>query len=715
MSNTKWNKKEVPPELVKDISAKYNCDLLSASILARRGITKGADICFFLEDDLRYLHNPFDLPGMEDAVDRILAALEEGEKVLVFGDRDVDGISGTALLAGYLESIGMDVSWRLPSGDDPYGLSLAVLDEFYAANGTLIITVDCGISNHTEVSRANELGIDVIITDHHNPQETLPDALAIVNPKLESSIYPFRDLAGCGVVYKLVSALRFARKSSLYAQPLCLLNVRPANDSWIIEVIKTRNLSVIANLTETLVTEPGGDRSIISISSTRLPAFLEGQQILVWDAPLQKRLFNKLFGSSVEISMMDIAPEIGKEITAAAGKSLLRIRELSKVAKYSDREAEEIDVFFSLFTSFIRKKEKIIDDDDLTDLQLVSLGTIADIMPLKNENRIIVKQGLKSLMERPRLGLSDILYKLELMGKKIGAAEVSWQLTPAINSAGRMGNPGKAAALFLEKDADTREILADEIIAMNEERKKLGVEIWAMVEPMAEESLESFSNNFALVYGENIPRGVTGIMANRMAGRFKTPSLAASFGEVITGSLRSIRGYDLRFLLEPCADIFIDWGGHDYAAGFSMVKDNWPEFITRLKNAAAGMELEKIPDEEVLIIDAELPLSFMNPDIFDVVDLFEPYGEENEALNFMVKGARIESINLMGKPEAKHVKLTLDMGRHKWPAVYWQAADKAKHEFDLNDKVDLCFRITRNWFNGKETPQLIVNDLKRSG
>ena len=473
----KWEKKEIPPELVKNLSARFNCDLLSASILARRGINKADDICFFLEDDLRYLHNPYYLPGMEDAVERILAAKDEGEKVLVFGDRDVDGISGTALLAGHLKGMGLDTDWRIPTGDDAYGLSMIAIEEFASAGGTLIITVDCGISNIAEIKKAGEFGIDVIITDHHNPREEVPEAYAIINPKLESSAYPFRDLSGCAVAYKLVCALRFAAKSSLYNQSVCLLNVRPANDSWIIEIAKLKNLAVAGVLVETIALNPGDAHSIISIVNTRIPAFLEGQQILAWDSRQQKKSLARIFGTSVEINMLDIAPEIGREIPAVSGKSLLRIRELSRIARYSEKELSELDIFISLFTSFINKKEKIIDEDDPGNLQLACLGTIADIMPLKNENRIIVRRGLKSLIERPRSGLSELLFKLELSGRQLSAGDISWQLTPVINSAGRMGNPRKAVSLLLEEDGGIRDKLAAEIIKMNEERKKLGSEI----------------------------------------------------------------------------------------------------------------------------------------------------------------------------------------------------------------------------------------------
>jgi single-stranded-DNA-specific exonuclease len=703
----KWEKKDVSPELVKSISSKYGCDLLTASILVRRNLVSGEEIRYFLEDDVRHIRNPFELPGMEDAVERILAAKEEGEKVLISGDRDVDGITGTALIAGFLSSLGMDVKARLPCGDEPYGLSLDAVEEFAAGHGTLIITVDCGISNTAEVKRAAELGVDVIITDHHNPQEEIPPALVIVNPKLKG--YPFRDLAGCSVAYKLVSALRFALKSDLYGQSVCLLNTRPANDSWIIEIAKLRNLVLIDSLTETVLT------GMVGIGNTRLPAFLEGQQILAWDAALQKRTLSTVFGNGVEIYVQDIAGEIGKEIPSVAGKSLVRIKELSRIAKYQDKETGELDVLVYLFSSFVWQREKLFSSDDRDDLQLACLGTLADIMPLKDENRIIVKQGLLSITEKPRPGISDLLFKLDLSGKRIGTTDISWMLSPTINAAGRMGQPQKALDLLLEKDNLIRDRLAAELVSMNEERKKLGEEIWTIVEPQASETIKTYHDKLVLAFGPTIPRGVTGIMANRLLNRFKVPSLVVSFGEsVFVASLRSVRGYDLKLLLEPCADLFIDWGGHDFAAGFSLAKENWEPFLEYLKSASSGINLEDDTDGETLTVDAELPLSHLTPDIFSLLDRFDPYGEGNEPLTFMAKKLRIAEISLMGKPEAKHVKLTLDTGRHKWPAVYWQAAEKVKRDFDLGDSVDLVFRVNRNWFKGIETPQLIVNDLRRS-
>ena len=715
----RWEKKAIAGEQVKELSAKYGCDLLTASVLARRGVLSGDAIKFILEDDLRYLRNPFELPGMEDAVERILAARDEGEKVLVFGDSDVDGITGTVLLTEYLAGLGLDVTWRIPGGEDAYGLSMEAVEEFSANFGTLIITVDCGISRLAEVRRANELSIDVIVTDHHEPQEELPEALVILNPKLKNTTYPFKDLSGCGVAFKLVSALRFAEKSDLYGQPICLVNTRPVNDAWIVEAARVRNLAVIATLTETVV--PG----MVPIGDTRLPEFLEGQQILVWDAPLQKRAMANLFGTGVEIEMMDISQEIGKEVPQVSGKSLLRVKELSTVAKYSDSEVSELDVFVNLFRSFIWKREKIPSTDESRDLQLAALGTIGDIMPLLDENRIIVKGGLKSLApdgsslagSGPRPGIAELLDKLGLSGSRFDAKDISWKLCPTINAARRMGNPQKAAELFFEKDPLARQKLATELLEMNRQRKLLEEEICGLVEPMTQSSLDEYDGKLVLVYGEQINKGVTGLIAQRLARRFKVPALAVCFaGDTCTGSIRSARGYVISGLLEQFGDMFIDSGGHEFAGGFSLTKDNWPAFIERLKVVARAIEFPEDGEKQSTNIDAELPPDYLNPELlFKLMDRFAPYGNENEPLAFMAKNLVVEALDFIGKNESKHLKMTLAGGKYKWPALFWDAASRVVNkEFGKGDSVDVVFNISRDWYKGIATPQMMICDLKRS-
>ena len=708
----KWDKKEISPELVKEISTKYGCDLLTASILARRGICSGDSIRYFLEDDLLSLRNPFAMDGMEDAAERILAAKEEGEKVLIFGDSDVDGITGTALLAGYLESLGLDVTWRIPTGDESYGLSLDAVENFAAKDGTLIITVDCGISRFAEIKRARELSIDVIVTDHHEPQEELPEALVIVNPKLKDSSYPFRNLAGCGVAFKLVCALRFAQKSELYGQQICLLNTRPANDAWIIEIARMRNLIVTKTLTEVIV--PGA----VSIGDTRLPEFLEGQQILCWDAALHKQAFAKLFGKSIEVGMLDIAPQIGKMIPQTANQSLLRIKELSKIAKYSEKELSELDVFINLFTSYAMLCAKNSADTEAEnyDIQLAALGTIADIMPLLDENRIIVRRGIEALKKKPRADLLQLLQKLDIAGRPFDTKDISWKLCPAINAARRLGSAETAAALFFEKDPSKREKLAGELADMNESRKDLEEETWAVIESMAYKSFEENEKKLVLFYSDKINKGVTGLMAQRSVRIFNVPSIAISIGrEICTGSVRSARGFNVQVLFEQWQDIIIDAGGHKAAGGFSIEMKHWETLLERIREFAISMEFEEEQAEENIQIDAELPHDFLSPDILKIIDTFEPYGNYNEQLIFMAKKLSVKEINFIGKPESKHLKLSLDAGKYKWPALYWQNADRVHNkEFGINDKVDIAFNVTRDFYKGNEIPQIIILDLKKS-
>jgi single-stranded-DNA-specific exonuclease len=704
-----WEKRDIPQDAVKEMSAKFGCDPLTASILLRRGVAEGEDVLYYLEDDKRYLHNPFLLPGMEDAVERILAAKEEGEKVLVFGDRDVDGITSTTLLTSSLRGAGLDARWRIPQGDEQYGLSSAVVEEAARDEVTLIITVDCGISNFAEVDRANDLGIDVIITDHHNPQESMPDALAIVNPKLEGSAYPFREICGCAVAYKLVSALRFALNSKSYGLPLCLLNVRPSNEAVIIEVAKMRNLAVVKTLSETIV--PG----TVSVTDTRLPEFLSGQQILVWDAGPQRKMLAAAFGKGVDFNLFDTAPEIAKEIPGVAGKSLLRLREGSKLARYSGKPLSEIDVFCNLFVSYMRKRDNLTGGDDDELLQLAALGTVADIMPLENENRVIVRAGLKSLNAKARSGVSSLISKLDLVGRMLSIHDIAWKIGPALNAAGRMGQAEKAAALLLSEDRAEREQLAGEIVLMNEERKRIGDEGWKIALPLAEESRTRYNDTFVVAASEEIHRGVTGIIANRLMKRFNVPAMVVNItGGTAVGSLRSMRGYGLTGLLETCADLFIDRGGHDYAAGFTLDMANWPSLLERIERLSVSIELDESADD-VIAIDAELPPSYLKPDLYKTVDRFEPFGNENPGLVFLSRGLTLSEPAFIGKLEANHVKFTLDAGAHKWPCVYWDAADKAGKDFSDGDRVDAVFNVVRDYFGGKERHQLVIIDVQRTG
>ncbi len=704
-------KKDIAPEQVRELCGRFSCDPLTASILARRNITSGSDILYYLENDLRFLHSPFLLSGMEDAVDRILAARDEGEKVLIFGDRDVDGITSTTVLHRCLKELGVDVSWRIPSGEDTYGLSMKAVEEFAANYGTLIITVDCGISNNLEIDRAVELGIDVIVTDHHNPPENLPKATIIIDPKLPGDDYPFPFISGCAVAFKLATALRFAQ-NELYKQELCLLDVRPVNDAYTIDCVKLVNMTERSRLTETIT--PG----MVRIEDTRLMQFLRGQQILVWDAELQQKQLAKIFGTGVEFNMMDLRPEISTEIPAVRNASLLRVKEMSKILRYREGIQSEMDGFCNLFVTYIQKKTANSQNNKKIqeDLQLVMLAALADIMPLQNENRILVRQGLEALNSgQPIDGLKELLARLNLLGKRIGSTDISWNVVPVLNAAGRLGRSELAVQLFLSETSQQRDAIAEEIIQLNKDRRQLGTDAWGYVERQAYENFDKYNKKLVVVVDPRIHRGISGILAAQLVKVFGVPAVAITILEDGTaiGSVRSTRGFDVTPMLDSCGNLFLNHGGHNYAAGFSLNKENLDALLQHFLDYTPVIELED-NDQQLVQADAEIPHSYLTPDLLKITNLFEPYGESNPPLTFFSRRLKIVTADIIGKGEKKHLKLILAGGKHKWPALYWNAAERLGTDFAPGDTIDLVYRVERNVFNGMESAQMVVQEVERS-
>lgn len=703
----KWSKADIDKERVRRIAEQYDIDVLTAAILVRRGVESAEEIKFYLENDLLFTHNPFLFTEMEDVVDRILQAAAEGEKVKIFGDRDVDGITSTVLLKEGLEKLGLEVGWALPLGNDPYGLTMEVVEEFAREAGELLITVDCGISNLKEISRLADLGVDTIVIDHHNPQEELPPALAIIDPKMEESGYPFRDLAGCGVVAKLLWALEFSQ-TELYKQEIVLLHTRPGNDTVILEAVKLSNLVEVDRVSENLV--PG----IVRPDQTRVAGFLMDTQIIVYDEPVHRKLLRKAFGPGVDINLIDAAPEIWKVFPALKGLSLLKIRDRSRTNRYQNSLVSEIDIFINLFSSYVVHRYPALSSEYERNLDLVALGTLADLMPLSGENRLLVKRGMAQLNTVERFGIHELLLQQRLLGKKISTTDVGWQISPAINATGRLGVPDKAAELFMTTDGEYRRKLAEEIIALNRQRKKLGESAWNKILPKAEKSLEKLGGRMVLVKDGAIHRGITGIIAARLVQYFGVPAtVIARLDTHLVGSMRSIKGFHLKEFLYKFEDIFIDYGGHDYAAGFSLDHDRYDEFEQRFSETVHLIKPQE-QEEDTIEIDAELPLKYLNPQLHSLVEQFEPYGEENPPIVFLARGLKVVNLDIVGKSGQPHAKLLLDSGSFKWPAIFWRAGDRVGKDFSMGDDVDIVFRLGRNYFQNTETSQLTILDLKRS-
>lgn len=707
---SEWFKKQISKTQVESVSKKYSLDPITASIMVRRGITSGRDILYYIEDDLRFQHSPFMFAAMEDAVDRILDAKEENEKVLIFGDRDVDGVTSTTVLYDCLSSMGIDVSYKLPGGDDAYGLSIQAVEEFAANYGSLIITVDCGISNNAEIAKAAELGLDVIVVDHHNAPETLPSPAIIIDPKTENSGYPFPDISGCAVVYKLVSAIRFSQ-SSWYKQDVTLLNVNKENSA--VECVKVRNLVPVSRLTQTI------DQNTASLSDTNLPSYLQGQLLLAWDAKSLSQDLQSIFGDGAQFNLVDIRDEAAKLFPKFASMTLTQLKGMSKMAKYGDHEPTEIGGFYNIFVTWVQKSLAkdfpSFAQAEEKDLQLVALAALADIMPMKNENRIFVKNGLKSINSgRIRPGLRELMAELNLTGKRINSIDLSWVVVAHLNAAGRLGQPELAAKLFITDSQNERLETAKQIIELNAERKQLCVDAWNYAGIQAKASIPLHNNKLCVVIDERINRGVSGILAGRLVSTYNVPAMTVTIVDGIAiGSMRSCRDYDVTQFLNKMDDLFINHGGHNFAAGFSFKRERLAEFEERIKTLSSEIKLSDTKDTGG-DIDAEIPAQYLTPALLDISDRFEPYGEENPQLLFMAKNIRVASGQRMGKGEKMHLKITVDCGKYKWPCIFWNEGERLGRDFNVGDRVDFIFRVERNVFNRIETPQINLVDIKKS-
>lgn len=699
-----WNKSPVDAAAVKELARRYEIELLPATILMRRGITAPEQMRFMLESDVRFLHNPFRMPAMADAVERINAAVDSGEKILIFGDRDVDGITSTVLLYEALQELEADVQWMLPEGEDAYGLSDAVVDRAAEAGTGLLLTVDCGVSNAAEIARAAALGIDTVVIDHHNPPETLPEAVAVVNPKLPG--YPFRDLCGCAVASKVEWALRFSR-SPFYGVSVCLLNVRPANDAIVVEAMRCTNLEETARVVETIV--PG----LVPFEKTRLAGVIQDDEVLVVDAPAQARFLAKAFGPALDLSLSDLAPLIAQFLPGLAGKSLLKIAQGSRAARYASRPPTEMDTLAETFIALILAREQERLEPALSRLDLVTLGTLADLMPLGDENRILVRRGLGILRASQRSGLRQVFKRKDILGKRISTTDIAWQVSPVLNSAGRMGEPGTATRLLLAQTGEEAEAIVDQLFTLDGRRRSMGEAAWNLMRGPAKESLEKTGGRIVLVHDARIQRGITGIMASRFQSFFKVPAIViAESGDTAVGSIRCNREHVIAGFFARHGGDFISYGGHDFAGGFSLERRKLSAFLESFF-ALAGEIAAPAAGEESITIDAEIPVGYLSPDLQKTVDLFEPYGEGNPQLVFLTRGMRVAHCELIGRKELSHLKLLLDTGKAKWPAVFWNAAARFPGDFAIGDSVDVVYRMGRNTYGGGENLQLTVLDLKK--
>ena len=693
------------PTKVRAIKERYSLDLLSATVLERRGVKTGADLQYFLENDVVYHHSPFEAEDVPAAIDRIEAAIEEEERILVFGDRDVDGVTATAIIVRTLRTLGAkDVSFRLPVGDEPYGMTSDSVSEILQGGYTLVITVDCGIASIDEIATLERSGVDVIVLDHHIPGDELPPAVAIFDPRVEGAGYPFPGLAGCAVAAKLSWALEFAR-TPLYGSECIVLHAEPRNGTVRINAVRLENLVEIDRITEEVV------EGAFSAERSRLMDFLAvSLPIFVLDGETEKKMLRRAFGSNVDISLVDIREQLERIMPRAKGHTLFDLAMVSRAARYQEGD-REIETLLSLFRSLSVYSYPALSSrfDDV--LQLAAIGTVADLMPMKDENRMIVKRGLAMLSQRPLPCFVYLLAKLNMTGKKLNTRDVSFYIAPVLNAAGRMGDPTPALSLLLSDDSAECVSLTDTLLEMNRARQKSEEDVLLSVREKAAESYASHEGRFIVVEDSRMPRGLTGAIASKLASQFMVPCIvmATIEGERISGSMRCRDGWNAKQFLDGLSPFFESYGGHAKAAGFSLPQESKAAFLSALSSAIE--EAEGLPQSDEIVVDAQIPAEYMTEGLWRLSELIEPCGQENGELMLYIKGARIADV-LPTRGDRRMMRLTVSFGRFSWPAVWWSPHDN--ESFSKGAGVDIVFTPDINYWKGQSKMQMVIEEMERT-
>ncbi|MBN2465048.1 single-stranded-DNA-specific exonuclease RecJ [candidate division WOR-3 bacterium] len=591
----RWRLPTPPTVDLSTLSRELELPELAVDLLIRRGYSTADDIRSFLDPSPGRLRKPDLLPDIVPATERIIAAINRHERILIYGDYDVDGVTGTVLLVSALSSLGADVLYYLPHREaEGYGFSAQGL-KYAAENGAkLIVTNDCGSNDHETLAMAKEARMDVIVTDHHELAGTkdkgqrtkdeveLPPVLAVVNPKRADSHYPFRELAGVGVAFKL---------------------------AW------------------------------------------------------------------------------------------------------------------SVLSAMNRPKEELI-----ALLDLVGLGTIADIVPLVDENRILARIGLNAIRRSPRPGIQALLKVAGIADKPLSGYSIGFMLAPRINAAGRVGHAELAARLLLTRDESEAARLAAELDSLNRSRQTLEERILTQATTLIDAGRLA-DRRTILVAAEGWHQGVIGIVAAKLVDRFSRPCIVVALKDDRgKGSGRSVTGFNLHAALTACSKHLTAFGGHKYAAGLSLARENVGSFGTALADYADTLPEEVF--EPTLNIDAVAPINRIDEALLNALEKFEPFGPDNSEP--LLASLGVEVVGYPRKVGKNHLKLSLRAGERALEAIAWgRSAEIVNLARDMTDsaeksdrvpspgvptpqfgKLDICYSVSRHTWNGRTSTQLTLRDFR---
>lgn len=666
----------------EEYSNLFNIHPIIIGILRSRGYETPEQLDAFLNPRLSDIRSPFMLKGMYEAVARIRRAIDSQEHIGIFADSDLDGITSMALLHELFTRIGIAPFVRCLRGEETYGMSREIVDEYADMGVGLIITVDAGIRDIKEISYARSKNIDVIVTDHHEPEHSLPDAI-IVNPKNEAADYPFRELAGVGVALKLALGLLMSYLPS-FKRHYCL--IAPVHGG----VVERFEYAVIQDS----VDHRGGAVSVEEM--------LKELETLDRDAVI---LLSSELNRSKDKDIRSIIGSILNRRKAIDFHEFLARVPIQNASSFNGRCVSNQD---GSLTAMVRRFQeaqisgspKIIDFLESV-LGLVSIGSVADVVPLVDENRTMVYHGIRCLNERGHASIDMLIGDAPVSARSIG-----WTIGPILNTPGRTGKTELAVRFFLEREQEELKKLIDEIRSLNQERKDhIAAECNRII---AELDAGTIPIHRRMVYIKltDIPDGFAGLIANRIADFTGKPVIAAVFPGregLVKGSGRSRKGINFFSHIERFRNLFDRIGGHENAFGFTVRADAIDEIMDQLDESLANSPSPDRGAREVF----EIRLDDITEALISDIKRMEPFGNGNEEPIFSARCCRFHELHLFG---SQHGRFVVAPG-NPLTAVGWGMASLMREMFESGRPLDVVFRLENNEYNGSVYPRMILTEI----
>nr|WP_304354498.1 single-stranded-DNA-specific exonuclease RecJ [Brachyspira innocens] len=712
-----------------------NLHPIMKELLNLRGITSKEDIFDFFFQDIYSLSNPFNIKDVNVFVARLKEAIESNEKILVYGDKDADGVTAASIIYNTLKMVTKNVEAFVPNHETGYGLSKTVIEEYANSGVSLIITVDCGISNVEEVEFARDLSIDIIVTDHHDIPEIMPNAYALFNPKISNTGFVSKNFSGCAVAFKLMQAFVFSY-TKLYNKDIIVLDYEINKQSNTLKRIRALKSVNFVPSDEVFGFELAGENSYKSM-------YIDYYDELITEDEVLEELASYMFEGDGTVLVLTGGEDRLKRLIALYEKYEIYLPEYDSVydllqlgAKYGNvniKTTKTLDDFALALNINIYRYDNIEYKDLIIKTEifrrmfyisqknlqnyirkksiLVLFGTVADVVPLIEENRVYVKCALKELEKPSHIRYSVMLEKINLLNTKVDTQIISWRIAPFINAAGRMGSAETALKLLTSELKEEAVSLAETVYSMNETRKSLTESNFNIVN-------EYIKNNSCLklpiiiVRSKKIEQGLTGLIAGKVLSEYGKTAVIIHESEdgICVGSIRSRGDDNARDLLEEASVYLTKFGGHKNAAGFTLSSDNFDKFQSKIIKYAANQNFNTEKDNDVF--DLELNFKSVDLKLAKDLELFEPYGAGNEEPVFISKNVKVNDIKKMQKNNKLHLRLELLQSDKKINAIIWNSSEEEVLKLLNSNYIDIIYKLKVNRYTNSEDARIYIESYK---